>query len=71
MKNSSVKQSIFEEVQTAYNITTLKLIKAAITRCLSHVPAAKRALDRYETLVVSFDEIYLRKHEAETCEKAL
>ena len=32
LENSSVKQSIFEEVQTAYNLLALKLIKAAITR---------------------------------------
>ena len=58
MKNSSVKQSIFEEIQQAYEIPSLKLIKAAVTRWLSHGQAGKRVLDRYETLVASWDQIY-------------
>ena len=58
MKNSSVKQSIFEEIQQAYEIPSLKLIKAAVTRWLSHGQAGKRVLDRYETLVASLDQIY-------------
>ena len=36
LKNSSIKQSIFVEVLTAYNLPTLKLIKTAITHWLSH-----------------------------------
>ena len=32
LKNSSVKQAIFDEVQKAYELTSLKLIKAAVTR---------------------------------------
>ena len=63
MKNSSVKQSIFEEIQQAYEIPSLKLIKAAVTRWLSHGQAGKRVLNRYETLVASLDQIYVRKHE--------
>ena len=63
MKNSSVKQSIFEEIQQAYELLSLKLIKAAVTRWLSHGQAGKRVLDRYETLVASLDQIYVCKHE--------
>ena len=63
MKNSSVKQSIFEEIQQAYELPSLKLIKAAVTRWLSHGQAGKRVLNRYETLVASLDQIYVRKHE--------
>ena len=63
MKNGSVKQSIFEEIQQAYKLPSLKLIKAAVTRWLSHGQAGKRVLNRYETLVASLDQIYVRKHE--------
>ena len=62
MKNGSIKQSLFQEVQTGNNLPTLKLIKVAITHLLSHGQAAKRVLNRYETLVVSLDEIYHSKH---------
>ena len=63
LKNSSVKQLIFEEVQQAYDLPSLKLIKAAVTRWLSHGKAGKRVLDRLETLVASLDQIYIRKKE--------
>ena len=45
LKNSSIKQSIFEEVQAAYGLQSLKLIKTAVTRWLSHGKAVKQVLD--------------------------
>ena len=63
LKNSSIKESIFEEVQTAFDLPTLKLIKTAITCWSYHVQGAKRVLDRYGALVGFLDEYYLRKHE--------
>ena len=51
LKNSNVKQSIFEEIQQAYNLSSFKLIKAAFTRWLSHGQAGQWVLDQYETLV--------------------
>ena len=61
LKNSNVKSNIFEEVQNAYGLKTLKLIKVAITRWLTHGRAAERVLERYEPLIPALDEIYLRK----------
>ena len=64
LKNSNVKQSIFdEEVQQAYNFSSLKLIKAAFTCWLSHGQARQRVLDWYEALVAVLDAIYLHKQE--------
>ena len=64
LKNSNVKQSIFEEVQQqAYNLSSLKLIKAAITRWLSLGQAGQRVLDRYKAFVAALDAIYLCKRE--------
>ena len=39
LKNSNVKQSLFEEVQQTYNLSSFKLIKAAVTHWLSHSQA--------------------------------
>ena len=63
LKNSNVKQSMFEEVQQAYNLSSLRLIKAAVTCWLSHGQAGQRVLDRYEALVAALDAIYLCKRE--------
>ena len=63
MKNSTVKSSIFDEVQKSYDLTSLKLIKAAVTRWLSHGKAAQRVLDRYQPLVEALNTIYERKKE--------
>lgn len=50
-------------MQNAYELRALKLIKAVVTRWLSHGKAVQRVLDRYEALVASLDAIYLRKQE--------
>ena len=63
MKHSAVKSSIFEEVQTAYRVLPLKLIKGAATRWLSHGKACECVLDRLEPLISALDAIYERKKE--------
>ena len=63
LKNSTVKTSIFEEVQKSYDLKSLKLIKAAVTRWLSHGKAAQRVLDRYPQLLDALSEIYDHKKE--------
>ena len=63
LKNSTVKSYIFEQVQNAYGLKSLKLIKVVTTRSLSHEKAVKRVLNRYEAFVASLDAIYLRKKE--------
>ena len=67
MKNSSVKQSIFEEIQQAYELPSLKLITAAVTHKLNHCQAGKQVLDRYEILAASLNQIYVGKHEPAAC----
>ena len=46
------------EVQEAYGLPKLKLIKAVVTRWLPHGKAAS-----YEPLLVSLEEIYEKKKE--------
>ena len=64
LKNSNVKQSIFKEVESAYGLQSLKLIKEAVTRCLCHRKAAERVPDCYQSLVAALDAINVRKHES-------
>ena len=63
LKNSTVKSNIFEEVQNAYGLKSLKLIKAVTTRWLSQGKGVCGVLDRYEALVASLDGRYLRRKE--------
>ena len=63
LKNSTVKTAIFEEVQKSYDLKSLKLIKAAVTRWLSHGKAVQRVLVRYPQLLDALSEIYDRKKE--------
>lgn len=63
LKNSSVKQSISEEVQAAYGLQSLKLVKAAATHWVGHSKAAEWVLGRYESLISALDAIYTRKYE--------
>ena len=63
MKNSNVRHSIFQEVQQNHGLLPLKLIKAAVTRWLSHGKASERVLVRFEPLVCSLEACYLRKRE--------
>ena len=64
LTNSSVEQSTFDEVQKAYDLTSLKLIKPVVARWLSQVHAAQGVLDRSEALVSALDKIYLQKRES-------
>ena len=63
LKNSSLKQSIFKTVQSAYGLDFLKFIKPAVTRWLNHGTAAQRVLDRFDLLVAFLDVMYLQKYE--------
>ena len=62
-KHSAVKTVIFEEVQTIYGLKSLKLIKAAVTRWLSHGKASERVLERFESLVDALNTIYEKNKE--------
>ena len=62
LKNSTVRSAIFDEVETAYGLTSLKLIKAVVTGWLSHGRAVESVLDHYESLVAAQD-MYDRKNQ--------
>ena len=50
-------------MQSTYKLILLKLIKAAVTRWLSHGKAVHQVLDRYEALMTALDAIYIRRKE--------
>ena len=57
MKYSIVKASVFRAAQTAVGEKKLKLLKAALTRWLSHGEASKRLVSRFESLVDALDTL--------------
>lgn len=61
-----MKQSIFNEVQSAYSLDCLKLIKATVTRWFSYGTAAQ-VLDCFEPLVTFLDAMHLQKYEPAVC----
>ena len=63
MKNIAVKTNILEEVQKAYGLLLLKLVKTVVTRWLSDAKACERILDRFNSLVSTLHEIYERMKE--------
>ena len=61
LKNSLIRQFIFDEVQKPYELTSLKLVKAAFTCWFSHGCSAERVLDHQEPLVAALDTIFFTK----------
>ena len=62
---SSKNRFIFNEIQEAYGLKTLSIIKAAITRCLSNGGACKRCRERYCIILESLDDIITNNPRAE------
>ena len=63
LKNSSVRQSVFDEVQNVYGLQSLKLIKVVVTCWLKNGKTTEQVLDSYGSLVAALDAIYIRKYE--------
>ena len=62
---SSLNRNIFAELQKAYGLKALQLIKAAVTRWLSHGSACRRCRERYDQIVEALDEILASNRNAE------
>ena len=63
--SSSKNRFIFNQIQEAYGLKTLSIIKAAITRWLSHGDACKRCHERYYIILESLDDIIANNPKAE------
>ena len=57
---SSKNRFILHEIQKAYGMKSLNVIKAAVTRWLSHGAACKRCRERYGMILGSLDDIITR-----------
>ena len=62
---SSLNRHIFTTIQKAYGIKALQLVKAAVTRWLSHGAACRRCRESYVELVESLDQMLTQNKNAE------
>ena len=62
---SSLNCHIFSKLQQAYDLQSHHLVKAAVTRWLSHGQACKRVRERYEQIVLVLDEIISKNSNSE------
>ena len=65
MKYSSVKSAVFGAAQSAAGKKSVKLLKCATTRWLSHGEASVRLISRFEPLVNALDAIINRSKDPE------
>ena len=68
MENVSLlsnRGAILESVQNIYDKKPLKMLKAAVTRCLTHRRASKRVLDSFCELIKTIDQICLNTADSE------
>ena len=58
---STLNWSIITEIQKAYGMKALHLVKAVVTRWLSHGATCKRCLERYEEILEALDQVLVAK----------
>ena len=57
----ALNRSILTEIQKAYGMKSLHLVKAVVTRWLSHGAACKRCLEKYEEILEALDQVLVAK----------
>ena len=57
----ALNRSILTEIQKAYGMKALHLVKAVVTRWLSHGAACKRCLEKYEEILEALDQVLVAK----------
>ena len=62
---SGKNRHILKALQEAYGLKALNLVKAAVTRWLSHGAACRRCRERYVVIIESLDDIVSNKANAE------
>ena len=58
---SALNGSILTEIQKAYGMKVLHLVKAVVTRWLSHGATCKRCLERHEEILEALDQVLVAK----------
>ena len=64
-KYSTIKQAIFEEAQVTHDLKPVKILKACVTRWLTHGESCIRIISRFEPLVDALDTIFFQRGDAE------
>ena len=64
-KYSTIKQAIFEEAQTLQDMKPLKILKACVTRWLTHGESCMRIISRFGPLLDALDCIFTQRGDAE------
>ena len=64
-KYSTIKQAIFEEAQVTHDMKPAKILKACVTRWLTHGKSCIRIISRFESLVDALDTIFSQRGDAE------
>ena len=64
-KFSSIKQAIFEDAQAQHDLKPMKIIKAVVTRWLTHGESCARVISRFEPLIEALDSIFMERADAE------
>ena len=62
---SALNRHIFSQLQEACGMKVLQLLKAAVTRWLSHGAACKRCRERYEQIIKVLDDTLVKNRNAE------
>lgn len=62
---SSLNRHVFTTLQERYGKKVLQLVKAAVTRWLSHGAACRRCRERYVEVIESLDQILMNNKNAE------
>ena len=57
----ALNRSILTEIQKGYGMKALHLVKAVVTRWLSHGATCKRCLERYEEILEALDQVLVAK----------
>ena len=62
---NALNRHIFSQLQEACGMKVLQLLKAVVTRWLSHGAACKRCRERYEQTIEALDDILVKNRNAE------
>ena len=62
---SALNRHILKSLQEAYGMKALNLVKAAVTRWLSHGAACRRCRERYTEIVEALDDILVKNNNPE------
>ncbi|CAC5383686.1 unnamed protein product [Mytilus coruscus] len=55
---SPLKSAVFQNIQETYGQKTYAIVKASMTRCLSHLHACNRLIERYDSIIDTLDTLY-------------